>query len=111
MVSLRGSTCAFGFDAICLGSVTACGAGRVWAETASVTTVLIQMTIAKSARKRMGGNLESLVKKKTSRGDTLSRSCASPPCSRFYRRHDRCFTERNTRFWVFGRYKVYAHAI
>src|ERR1700704_3704352 len=53
MVKLRGSTCALGLEAICLGSVTAWGEGRVWAAV-SMTAVLINMTIAKSAIVRMG---------------------------------------------------------
>ena len=56
MVRLRGSTCAFGFEEICFGSVTACGAGKVWAAvspTKVLMTVLINMTIAKSAQRRM----------------------------------------------------------
>src|SRR5271170_6377313 len=52
-VRLRGSTCALGLEAICLGSVTDCGAGKVWAVAVSVTTVLMSMTIAKSTRVRM----------------------------------------------------------
>ena len=52
IVRVRGSTCALGFEEICLGSVTACGAGKVWA-AASETTVLIRTTIAKGTRVRM----------------------------------------------------------
>src|ERR1700729_1135780 len=54
MVRLRGSTWALGFESICLGSVTATGAARVWAATVSVTTVLMSMTIANETKVRMG---------------------------------------------------------
>src|SRR5579862_1217362 len=54
MVRLLGSTCAFGFEAICLGSVMACGAEMVCAATnVSLTKVLIRMTIAKRMNVRM----------------------------------------------------------
>ena len=46
-----------------LGSVTACGAGKVWAAV-SATTVLISMTIAKSAQRRMARILKGKVKKR-----------------------------------------------
>jgi hypothetical protein len=45
MVRLRGSTCALGLEEIFVGSVTACGAGRVWAAV-SARMVLMNMTIA-----------------------------------------------------------------
>ena len=54
MVRLRGSTSALGLDAICLGSVTALGVGRVWAAMVSARTVLINMTIANEIEMRMG---------------------------------------------------------
>src|SRR5579864_9500332 len=53
MVRLRGSTCALGLEAICLGSVIACGVGRVWAVTVSARTVLMSMTITKRSKVRM----------------------------------------------------------
>jgi hypothetical protein len=57
IVRLRASTCALGLEAIFPGSVTAWGTGRVWAAI-SVTTVLMNMTIAKSAQRRMALNLK-----------------------------------------------------
>src|ERR1700731_3387502 len=99
MVNPRGSTCALGFDAICLGSVIACGAVRVWAVAMfSVTAILIEMTIAKTAKVRMDqrprkvDGRESLAEELTG-----SRSYVFPPCSRSYRRHGRCFPEGNPR--------------
>jgi hypothetical protein len=56
MVRLRGSTSALGLDEIFFGSVTASGWGKVWAAI-SVTTVLITMTIANRAPKRMTRDL------------------------------------------------------
>src|ERR1700737_284401 len=54
MVRLLGSTCALGVLLICLGSVTAWGAGRVWAEAVlSRRKVFMSMTIAKSEKVRM----------------------------------------------------------
>src|SRR5579863_1388790 len=53
MVRLRGSTCALGLEAICLGSVMACGAGSVWAASGSATMVLMSMTIANETKVRM----------------------------------------------------------
>src|ERR1700730_17885356 len=54
MVRLLGSTCALGVLLICWGSVTAWGAGRVWADAVlSRTKVLMSMTIAKSEKVRM----------------------------------------------------------
>src|ERR1700682_6212677 len=54
MVRLLGSTWALGVLLICLGSVTAWGAGRVWAEAVlSRTKVFMSMTIAKSEKVRM----------------------------------------------------------
>src|SRR5580704_14670244 len=68
MVRLRGSTCALGLEAICLGSVTAWGVLRVWASTVSVTSVLMSMTIANEMKIRMGiRGLEVRVAKNSSR--------------------------------------------
>src|SRR5580658_4856876 len=53
MVRLRGSTCALGLDAICFGSMTAWGVGKVWAAAVSATTVLMSMTIANGMKVRM----------------------------------------------------------
>src|SRR6202020_2900106 len=57
MVRPLGSTCALGLEAIFFGSVTAWGAGRVWAVRLSPTTVLMSMTIAKSVDLRVGVEL------------------------------------------------------
>jgi hypothetical protein len=54
----RGSTCAFGFDAICLGSVFALVSDRVWAKVAG-RTVLMNKTMEKKTlaeRMRRPGN-------------------------------------------------------
>src|SRR5271170_1570608 len=116
MVRVRGSTWALGLDAIFFGSVTAWGAGKVWAAAVSATTVLMSMTIANGMKARMGLGASRGTKGKFSRGTavdplrancmvlrfaqddrgywlctdgrafTLSRSCAGLPCSRFCRR-------------------------
>jgi hypothetical protein len=54
MVRVRGSTWALGLDAICFGSVTASGAGKVWEAAVSATTVLMSMTITNGMDARMG---------------------------------------------------------
>src|SRR5580658_6298515 len=83
MARLRGSTCAFGFEAICLGSVTAWGVGRVWAMAVSATTVLMNMTIAKSRTIRMSGrtsvrcNEESIEEKSVAEGHAFAFLCIS----------------------------------
>src|SRR2546423_14274387 len=53
MVRLRGSTCALGLEAICLGSVTAGGVGSVCASAASARIMPMSTTIAKTAKVRM----------------------------------------------------------
>jgi hypothetical protein len=70
MVIPRGSTCAFGFDEISLGSVVACGATRVCATAVSLTTELITTTITKSAKVRIKPQdwiAEEKLKRKSSR--------------------------------------------
>src|SRR5437016_588186 len=58
------STVPFGLLAICLGSVTACGTGKVWA----AATVLIGMAMANAIRARM-----NLLESETYKADPLKR--------------------------------------
>jgi hypothetical protein len=66
IVRLRGSTWAFGFDEILVGSVTATGVGRVWAAV-SAATVLMMITIANRTHRRMTRNLKGGTSKIKSR--------------------------------------------
>src|ERR1700683_253750 len=75
MVKLRASACALGLEATCLGSVTAWGAGNVWAATVSARTVFMSMTIANEMRMRMRiRSLEVEAPKNSSRRSDAQRS-------------------------------------
>src|ERR1700736_2681129 len=77
MVRLLGSTCALGVLLICLGSVTAGGAGRAWSEAVlSRTKVFMSMTIAKSEKVRMIGRPRNQAESLSERsGGPARRSC------------------------------------
>src|SRR5579863_2021413 len=83
MVRLRGSTCAFGFEAIFLGSVTACGTGSV-CPTLSTTKVLMKMTITKERRVRIGARPRH--KQKTECSKEIFVGTAAPGCPAAKRR-------------------------